>query len=147
MKKQLVIFVAIFALGALNSFAQSAYTPEKGSSARKAILDALRVPVERELKQKIVFSVDTIKVQGTWAFVNGSPQNTNNETPNYNGTPYQEAIDSEAFDNNFQALLRKTGKKWRVVKYLIGCTDVCWFDWWKTYKAPKAIFPSYENAS
>ncbi len=52
--------------------AQAAYTPEKGSAERKAILDALRVPVERQLKQKVVFVADNFKVQGNWAFVGGT---------------------------------------------------------------------------
>jgi hypothetical protein len=39
-------------------FGQDVSTPEKGSAERKAILDALRVPVERELKQPIVFVTD-----------------------------------------------------------------------------------------
>lgn len=142
MNKYFALFVTIFVLSALNLFAQTASTPSKGSPVRKAVLDALRIPVERELKQKVVFSVDTMKVQGAWAFANGSPLNTNNETPNYRGTRYQEAIDSEAFDNNFQALLKKTGSKWKVVTYAIGCTDVCWYGWWTKYKAPKSIFPA-----
>lgn len=121
--------------------AQSAYTPEKGSTERKAILDVLRIPVERELKQKVVFVADDFKVQGNWAFVGGQPQSPNGGEPNYRGTPYHEARQQGVFDNNFFALFKKTGGKWRVVKYLIGCTDVCYGDWWRQYKAPKAIFP------
>jgi hypothetical protein len=129
---------------AIAAAAQSAYTPEKRSPERKAILDALRVPVERELKQKIVFVADNFKVQGTWAFVSGTPQNLSGGEPDYRGTPYREQKDQGAFDNNFFALLRKTGGKWRVVKYAIGCTDVCYLDWWSLHKAPKAIFPHTE---
>ena len=124
--------------------AQSVYTPEKGSAERKAILDVLRVPVERELKQKIVFATDNFKVQGTWAFVSGTPQGANGGEPNYRGTPYWQAKQDGIFDNNFFGLLRKTNGKWRVVKYLIGCTDVCYADWWSRYKAPKAVFPYTE---
>lgn len=127
-----------------SAFAQAAYTPEKGSPERKAILDALRVPVEKELKQKIIFVVDHMSVQGAWSFVSGTPQGENGERPNYHGTPYADALESGAFDNNYFALLRKTGGKWKVVTYAIGCTDVCFADWWKTHKAPKAIFPYTE---
>ena len=125
-------------------FGQSAYTPEKGSPERKAILDALRVPVERDLKQKIVFVADNFKVQGNWAFVGGTPQNTNGGSPDYGRTKYADAVDSGAFDNNFFALLKKTAGKWKVTTYAIGCTDVCFTDWWSRYKAPKAIFPYTE---
>lgn len=74
MFSRVTIFLIIFALAFANVFAQTAYTPEIGSAERKAILEALRIPVERELKQKIVFAADHFKVQGSWAFVSGSPQ-------------------------------------------------------------------------
>lgn len=138
-----VPLLAIFIM-ATGAFAQSAYTPEKGSAERKAILDALRVPVERELKQKIVFVIDSFRVQGNWAFIGGQPQNGEGERPNYTGTPYQEAVESDMFDNNFFALLKKAGGKWRVVTRAIGCTDVCYVTWWKDHKAPKVIFPYTE---
>lgn len=126
------------------AFGQKVYTPEKGSAERKAILDALRTPVEKELKQKIQFSIDNFNVSGNWAFVSGEPQNTNGERPNYKGTEYQEAIDADMFDNNFFALLKKSGGKWKVVTYAIGCTDVCYATWWNDHKAPKRIFPYTE---
>ena len=143
MKRVLSILIMLSA--AINAAsAQSAHTPEKGSPERKAILDALRVPVERELKQKVVFVADHFSVQGTWAFVSGTPQNSNGGEPDYSKTKYADQYDTGAFDNNFFALLRKTGGKWKVTHYLIGCTDVCYLDWWRRYKAPKAIFPHTE---
>ena len=124
--------------------AQSVYTPEKGSAERKAILDALRVPVERELNQKIVFATDEFNVLAYWAFVSGEPQASNGGEPDYRGTKYGEAYGEGAFDNNFFALLKKTGGKWRVVTFAIGCTDVCYSDWAKRFKAPKLVLPYSE---
>ena len=123
------------------ALAQKVYTPEKGSAERTAILNALRAPVERELKQKVSFSVETFNVQGAWAFLGGAPQTPDGNTPNYKNTPYAEQEETGAFDNNIFAVLKKTGGKWKVVTYAIGCTDVCYAIWWKDYKAPKAIFP------
>ncbi len=143
LKKSLCSLLVIFALSAV-SMAQKVYTPAKGSTERTAILSALRVPVEKELKQKIQFSVEQLKSNGTWAFVGGDPQNLRGGKPNYKGTEYQEAIDADMFDNNFFALMKKTGGKWKVVTYAIGCTDVCYANWWKSHKAPKAIFPYTE---
>ena len=131
------MIVLVFASGGL---AQSAYTPSKDSPERKAILNALRIPVEKELKQKIVFSVEHFKISDRWAFVSGSPQSASGGKPNYKGTPYQKAIAADMFDNNFFALLKKTGGHWRVVTRAIGCTDVCYATWWKDFKAPKSIF-------
>lgn len=144
MLRRLAIYPIIIIAAAIIAPAQSPYTPEKGSPERKAVLDALRVPVEKELKQKIVFAADNFKVEGTWAFVSGRPQKPDGGRPDYRNTEYKEAVDSGAFDNNFFALLRKTGGKWRVIKKAIGCTDVCFADWWSIYKAPKAIFPYAE---
>lgn len=131
----------IILIFAFSVFAQNAYTPDKGSAERGAILNALRAPVERELKQKIQFAVTNFKVQGNWAFLDGEPQNASGGKPNYENTQYGEAIGAGMFDNNFFALLKKNGGKWRVVKYQIGCTDVCYLEWRAQYKAPKAIFP------
>lgn len=133
---------AMIGAGAVD--AQTAYTPEKGSPERKAILDALRVPVEKDLKQKIVFVADNFKVQDTWAFVGGTPQNATGGSPDYRRTQYADAVESGVFDNNFFALLRKTRGKWKVTTYAIGCTDVCYADWWSKYRAPKAVFPYTE---
>jgi hypothetical protein len=139
-----IIVIAIALLGATTAAAQSVYTPEKGSTERKTILDALRTPVERDLKQKVVFVADEFRVLGNWAFVSGSPQSTNGEKPDYSKTKYRDAVDAGAFDNNFFALLKKSAGNWRVVTYAIGCTDVCYTDWWRRYRAPKAIFPYTE---
>jgi hypothetical protein len=143
-RRLILLIVFIIGVASGSAAAQSVYTPEKGSAERKAILDVLRVPVERQLKQKIVFVADDFRVQGNWAFVGGQPQSPDGGEPDYRGTVYYEAKDQGAFDNNFFALFKKTGGKWRLVKYMIGCTDVCYSDWWSRHKAPKAIFPYAE---
>ena len=144
MLKEFNFAILLLLAVAIAAVAQTAYTPEKGSPERKAILDALRLPVERDLKQKVVFVADNFKVQGNFAFVSGTPQNSSGEDPDYARTKYADQVDSGAFDNNFFALLKKTSGKWRVTHYLIGCTDVCYADWWRRFRAPKAIFPYTE---
>ena len=144
LKKSFLALSIILALAGA-AFSQKVYTPEKGSAERTAIFNALRVPVEKKLKQKISFNAETFNVQGVWAFVSGEPLKADGSgRPNYKNTPYAEAVDAGAFDNNFFALLKKTGGKWKVVTYAIGCTDVCYATWWKDYKAPKAVFPYTE---
>lgn len=144
MLKKSILTLSIALVFAVSTVAQTVNSPGKGSAERTAILNALRAPVEKELKQKIQFSIQTIKTQGNWAFVNGEPQNAAGGQPNYKNTAYQDAIENGAFDNNFQALLKKSGGKWKVVTYAIGCTDVCWLGWDEQFKAPKAIFPNAE---
>ena len=142
--KEIFLFLFSGALLATSISAQAVHTPEKGSPERKAILDTLRIPVERDLKQKVVFVAENFNVHGNWAFVAGTPQGANGEAPNYANTNYADAVESGAFDNNFFALLKKTSGRWKVVTYAIGCTDVCYADWWSRFKAPKAVFPYTE---
>lgn len=143
LKKILFSSLLVMILGFM-TYAQKVTTPAKGSAERAAILNALRVPVEKELKQKIQFSIEHFNVQGNWAFLDGASQNMAGGEPNFKGTDYQGRIDVDAFDNNIFALFKRTGGRWKVVTYQIGCTDVCYLPWAKDYKAPKAIFPSYE---
>ena len=134
------VIVVIFAACILGA-GQGVYTPEKGSPERKAILDALRVPVERELKQKVIFAANDFNVQGSWAFIGGTPQTPDGGSPDYKRTKYAQAVEDGVFDNNVFALLKKTAGQWKVVKHQMGCTDVCYATWWKDYRAPKALFP------
>ncbi|HEU4389117.1 MAG TPA: hypothetical protein VFV34_15050 [Blastocatellia bacterium] len=115
-------------------------TPKAGSPERKAIADALRVPVEKELGRKVVFKIDQLKVLDGWAFLLGQPQQPDGKRMDYRGTPYQEAKKAGAFDDGICALLNKKGDAWRVVVYVIGATDVPYVEWDKEYKAPPEIF-------
>ena len=114
--------------------------PAKGSVERKAIVDALRIPVEKQLKQSVIFKIDHLKVQNNWAFLIGRPQNSDGTAIDYTNTAYQEAVDSGAFDDGIVALLHKVNVKWTVVQFVIGATDVPSVDWDKKYRAPKGIF-------
>ena len=134
----------VICLAAMAVAAQTVYTPEKGSPERKAILDALRVPVEKQLKQKVVFAAENFNVYGSWAFIGGAPQTGDGGKLDYSGTRYAEAQAAGMFDSNIFALLKKTAGTWKVVTFQIGCTDVCYADWWRRYKAPKGVFPYTE---
>ena len=123
------------------AMAQKVAMPEEKTAERQMILNALSVPVSKELKQKVSFSTEEkFEVQGNWAFVAGQVRNIKGGAPNWKITDYQKRIDVDAFEDNLFALLKKTNGKWRVVIYQIGCTDVCYLDWDKEYKAPKALF-------
>lgn len=115
--------------------------PEMGSIERKGIVDALRGPVEKQVKQPVVFKISHLKVQNGWAFLLGVPQRPNGSALDYTGSVYQDAVDAGAFDDGIVALLRKVNAKWKVVQYAIGATDVPYVDWAKKYGAPKGIFP------
>lgn len=117
------------------------HTPEKGSAERKAITDALRVPVEKKLKQSVVFNIDHLKVQDDWAFMLGAPRKPSGGRLDYCKTAYAEAQAAGMFDDNISALLHKVRGRWRVVRYVIGATDVPYIGWDEQYHAPSGIFP------
>ncbi|MCB1533911.1 MAG: hypothetical protein KDJ44_04085, partial [Rhodoblastus sp.] len=45
-----------------------AYEPPRGSPVRAAIMDSIRIPVERELGPPVLLTVTALNVQGVWAF-------------------------------------------------------------------------------
>lgn len=115
-------------------WAQSAgvYTPTVGSEERKAIMDAMRVPIQRELKQSVVFVVKTLRVQDGWAFVRSVPQS--------NGRPVSlSSVSGAGSDGTVTALLRSEGGQWRIVTHALGNSRMV-SRWPTLYHAPRAIF-------
>lgn len=133
----LILLAAVWCAGAQ---AQGTTTPKQGSPERKAIVDALRVPIQKRLKQKVIFKIDRLKLKDGFAFIAAQPLQPNGKPINYRGTPIQEAIDAGAFDDTVMALLKRQGGTWKVLTYVHGATDVPYVDWPRKYKAPRAIF-------
>lgn len=107
---------------------------------RKAIMDALRTPVENQLNKKVIFKVNHLKVQDGWAFLIAAPLQPNGKPMDYRGTPYQEAVEADMFSNTVCALLHQQAGGWRVVEFVLGATDVPFVDWDKKHHAPASIF-------
>ncbi len=126
-------------LGAQNTVQK----PAPGSKVRKAVLDGLRPSIEKDLKQKVIFKVETIRVYKGWAFVHVYPIQPNGKEINFKKTKYAEALEQGAFDgSSTYALLRQSGSKWKVKEFAIGPTDVVWSNWMEgPHYAPRAIFP------
>ncbi|MEW6125778.1 MAG: hypothetical protein AB1757_01835 [Acidobacteriota bacterium] len=140
LKKARVYWLFLILLGFCVATLAQTYTPKAGTPERKAIMDALRAPVEKELGKQVVFKVDHLKLQGDWAFMRGVPQQPGGKRMDYRGTAYQQAIKDGIFDDWICALLKKQNGKWRVIRYVIGATDVVYEGWDKEYRAPSAIF-------
>ena len=98
--------------------------PAPGSAQRRAILDALRPAIERQLGPDVEFVVRQMRVAGGWAFVMADPQRRG-------GRP----IDGRRYFANFEdmdgltvtALLRFR-RGWTLVDYAIGATDAWYCD-------------------
>jgi hypothetical protein len=136
----LFVLITLFVAPAISAQSRP-YTPDKGSAERKAITDALRVPVEKRLKQEVIFKIDHLKAQNGWAFLLGTPRRPDGGQIDYRNTTYAEAQKAGAFDDGVMALLHKVGGQWRVVQYVIGATDVAYLGWDRKFHAPSAIFP------
>lgn len=106
-------------------------TPKAGSTERKAIMDALRVPVQKTTKFPVIFRVGSLKVQNGWALLQGNALHKNGKT-----------IDDKFLWGEMAALLRKEGPKWKVLHWGFA-TDISVIDEAKKKypKAPRAIFP------
>lgn len=81
------------------------HTPPKGSAERKAILGALRAEMKRLHQADFIFTVNYLKVQQGWAWIEGSPKSPD-------GTSNLESV---------SALMHKRGKRWEVAE--IPCTE------------------------
>lgn len=117
--------VCCFLALSLNAFAQSAHTPAVGSEERKALMDAIRGPAEKDLKQKVVFKVERLRVAGDWAYARVSPTRPDGSDLQYSKTKYQKEIDLGLFDPQGEALLFKEANgEWIVIEWVFGATDV-----------------------
>jgi hypothetical protein len=121
MLKQVLVQLAFLLLFTYSASAQ--YMPEQGSAEREAIMDALRVPVRRELKKNMVFRVNLLRVKDGWAVISATPLKPGGSAFDWNGTKYAKCIRDGDCDKDVQALLKKSGNSWRVVDYGIGATD------------------------
>lgn len=140
MKPIVPLFLAlILAPGAL---AQKPVTPPSGSPLRKAILDGLRPAIEKDLKLRVEFVVKTLNVLGDWAFLDASVQKKGGGKIDFTRTRYAEAIRAEAFGGPTTfALMRRRGKSWKPVDWVVGPSDVTYAGWAKQYDAPRRLFP------
>ena len=137
--RQLPLILCCLLLASATAFAQSAKTPAAGSPERKAIMDAIRGPAEKEFKTKVIFNVDILRVAGDWAYARVSPTLPNGKEIDFSKTKYREQIELGAFDPQGEALLRRQNDKWKVLEWAFGSTDVPSAAWPEKYKMPKSL--------
>lgn len=109
------------------------HTPKPGSKERSAIMNALRVPVQRFHKgKKPTFTyVSNFRVGGNWAHLSAT-------TVDSKGKPL--GPDPEEPYMNLSALLKQVNGKWRVVEWAYH-GDVIQIDWAQKHpQVPLNIF-------
>lgn len=113
-------------LGLAFAFAAAAPAAAQVTGAeRRAILDALRPPIERTLRGPVEFVVRRIGVRDGWALVIADPQRPGGGA--IEGSRYFSADDWEVMDGlTVNGVLRFSGGRWRLVDHAVGPTDV-WY--------------------
>ena len=95
-----------------------------GAADRKAILMALRAPVERQLGSPVEFVVASLRGERGWAFIQAEPQRSGGRA--IDGRAYFPR-DWEYMDGlTTTAILRKRGGRWRIRAMKIGALDA-WY--------------------
>jgi hypothetical protein len=113
--------------------AAAVHTPGQGSAERRAILDAVRPRVVRDLGGPIEFVVRTLRVSGDHAFVGLEPQRPGGgrivpRNTRIGREMLRELGTLDMFDCcHTEALLKRTRGVWRVEEIGIGTTDV-WYE-------------------
>jgi hypothetical protein len=120
---------------------QRFWTPKQGSVERKAVLDAARIPVERDLGQAVVFDVRTLRVTPDWAFLHGVPMRAGGKPIDYSRSIYAQDVHDGSFSGEAAVLLSRDGGGWRLVTYSIGFGDVVWDTWDEEFGAPAWLWP------
>jgi len=135
-------FTIVFALSAVSvGFLATPALTKPGDvivpqgAERKAVLNALRTPVEEELGPPIEFVVKRIAVVGDWAFVMATPQHSG-------GVPidWAHSVCSGDVSHLVGGLMKRSDGGWKVVDMVLCPTDVAWATWPQDYGAPSALF-------
>jgi hypothetical protein len=126
--------VTLFAV-ALTFVGAAPAAAQVSGAQRRAILDALRPPIERRLQGPVEFVVRRIGMRDGWALVIADPQRPGG------GRIDGRRIFGEDFENmdglTVNGILRFSGGRWRLVDHAIGPTDVWYCD--PAIGAPRAL--------
>jgi hypothetical protein len=115
--------------------------PRAGSAERAAVLDAARLPVEKDLGQRIVFDVKTLRVTPAWAFLHGVPRRPDGKPVDYAKSIYANVARDGTFSGEAAVLLARDGTGWRLVTYSVGFADAVWEAWDEEFGAPSWLWP------
>jgi hypothetical protein len=135
-----LVFVALAGMTGVDA-GDRYWTPKAGTAERKAVLDAARLPVEKDLGQPVVFEVRTLRVTPDWAFLNGIPVRGDGKPIDYSKSIYAQDAEEDSFSGEAAVLLAREGSGWRLVTYSIGFGDVVWDGWDEEFGAPEWLWP------
>jgi hypothetical protein len=102
-------------------------------------MDVLRVPCERDLKQKVIFRVQHLRVAGDFALARVVPLRPGGAEIDYSKTKYADHMEAGAFDAEAEALLRRSGDGWKLLEWRFGASDTEVPIWLEKYRAPSSL--------
>lgn len=137
-RRRIIAGLAAAALCAIPS-SGFAYEPPRGSPVRAAIMDSIRIPVERELGPPVLLTVTALNVEGAWAFASVKAIRPDGKL-DWSRTRYARAMASGGMSDSILALLRANGDRWTVAEFALGPTDVPWISWSAKHHIPQKFF-------
>lgn len=128
----LSLFIPVLAL------AGEVHEPAKGSPERAAILDAIRPPVEAQMRGPVEFLIETMRTDGDWAFVIANPQRPGGRPIDPESTAF--AGQEDRMDGlTVLGLARYVKGRWVHIDHIVGPMDVAQLAWIDAYQVPKAV--------
>ncbi|MGB7316561.1 MAG: hypothetical protein WBC85_01195 [Planktotalea sp.] len=137
-----ILFLALFVSGPV---AAEYFEPARGTSERKAMLDAIRPHAQEQLGAPVEFIVHDLRISGQVGFASLSAQRPGGKEIDLYKTPgfQQGAFDPEFMDGTgLQALMILSGDTWVAVHWAIGATDV-WFAYAPFCRRYRAVIEDY----
>ena len=135
------IWMTIGIVVASCAMAQGADSVDRANPLRKILIDTIRPAVQADLGGiPVQFVIDVLQVDGRWAYLAGSVQNTDGSPIDFGATHYAEAQDHGAFDGPaVKALMQKSGNCWTLTTFNIGATDVIEGGWPAEFGVPCSV--------
>lgn len=108
-------------------------------SERQAILNVIRVPLERRLGAPVELVVTTYRRKPHWAFVQAEPQRPGGRP--INGRRYYGDDWTDMDGLTTTAIIRRTAGRWRLVELRVGATDA----WYCGFVSRKSFDPCNDD--
>lgn len=115
-------------------------TPAKGSQERAAIMNAARHGVTDLLGTSVVFIVDVLRSDGTWAYLQAVPAAEDGSPLDWDATQFAQEIRAGVMSDVYMALLQKVDGQWLLVDSILGPTDLASLGWVDSFGIPESLF-------
>ncbi|MEZ5714890.1 MAG: hypothetical protein R3D85_06820 [Paracoccaceae bacterium] len=116
------------------------HTPARKTAERSALMDAARGPIADALGQQVIFVVDVLNTDGTWAFLQARPLQPDGTPIDWGRTRFAHEYAGGMMSDIAMVLMLRQGGGWKVVDHVLGPTDVHWYGWLEPYGLPESFF-------